>query len=187
MRKASICIVIALIAALLVTFLLVTITAAKPLTQLALIGVEPSTLISEAGGTLSIYGSGFTTATVSRLVGFGLLDTTYVNNTALVAVVPPGVPVGVYDLQVTDAITSVTLPAALTIVAATPTPGPTPLPTPTSPPPPGRPVLTIRNYSVEPSRVAVGHEFVVTIEVYNAGSRAGENTMVTFPVALLYR
>jgi len=181
MRKASICIVIALIAALLVTFLLVTITAAKPLTQLALIGVEPSTLISEAGGTLSIYGSGFTTATVSRLVGFGLLDTTYVNNTALVAVVPPGVPVGVYDLQVTDAITSVTLPAALTIVAATPTPGPTPLPTPTSPPPPGRPVLTIRNYSVEPSRVAVGHEFVVTIEVYNAGSRAGENTMVTFP------
>jgi len=55
------------------------------------------------------------------------------------------------------------------------------LPTPTSPPPPGRPILAIRNYSVEPSRVAVGREFIVTIEIYNTGSRAGENTMVTFP------
>ncbi|MFX0046436.1 MAG: COG1361 S-layer family protein, partial [Candidatus Hermodarchaeota archaeon] len=46
---------------------------------------------------------------------------------------------------------------------------------------PGRPILTIRNFSVEPSRVVVGSEFVVTIEVYNTGSRAGENTLVTFP------
>jgi len=46
---------------------------------------------------------------------------------------------------------------------------------------PGRPILTIRNYSVEPNRVVVGREFVVTVEIYNTGSRAGENTMVTFP------
>jgi len=181
MHKTVSFVVVALVAALALTLLLATFVAAKPLSQLTLTGVEPNLLISQIGGTLSIYGSGFTTATVARLVGYGLLDTTYVNSTALQAVVPPGVSSGVYDLQVSEDGISETLSSALTIVAATPTPGPTPLPTPTSPPRPGRPILTIRNYSVEPSRVVVGREFVVTIEIYNTGSRAGENTMVTFP------
>ena len=162
-------------------FLLVGIAAAGPLPQLALAGIEPDTLVSQTGGTLSIYGSGFTAATVARLVGFGLLDTTTVNSTALQAVVPPGVPAGVYDLEVSEDTISATLSAALTVVNATPTPGPTAVPTPKPTSVPGRPVLTIRNYSVEPSRVAVGQEFVVTVEVYNNGSRAGENTLVTFP------
>ena len=181
MRKTILLVTVALVAALAAALLLATIVAAKPLSQLALTGVEPDTLVSQTGGTLSIYGSGFTTATVARLVGYGLLDTTYVNSTALMAAVPPGVPAGTYDLEVTDAVTSATLPAALTIVSATPTPGPTPIPTPKPSPPPGRPILTIRNYSVEPSRVTVGREFLVTIKIYNSGSRAGENTMVTFP------
>ena len=181
MRKAVLPVVVTLIAALVAALLLTTIAAARPLDQLALTGIEPDTLVSETGGTLSIYGSGFTTATVARLVGFGLLDTTYVNSTALRAVVPPGLPAGTYDLQVSEDSISATLPSALTIVAATPVPGPTPVPTPQPTPVPGRPILTIRNYSVEPSRVVVGREFVVTIEVYNTGSRAGENTMVTFP------
>ena len=181
MRKIVLPVAVALIAALAAAFLLATIATANPLPQLALTGVEPDTLTSEAGGTLSIYGSGFTTATVARLVGFGLLDTTCVNSTALMAVVPAGIPAGAYDLQVSDAITSVTLPSALTIVAATPAPGPTAVPTPEPTLVPGRPILTIRNYHVEPSRAVVGREFVVTIQVYNTGSRAGENTMVIFP------
>jgi len=181
MRKAILLVAVALIAALAAALLLATIAAARPLPQLALTGVEPDTLTSETGGTLSIYGSGFTTATVARLVGFGLLETTYVNSKALMAVVPPGVPAGTYDLQVGDASISATLPEALTIVAATPAPGPTPIPTPRPTPLPGRPILAIRNYRVEPSRIVVGREFVVTIEVYNTGSRAGENTMLTFP------
>ncbi|MFQ6101333.1 MAG: IPT/TIG domain-containing protein [Anaerolineae bacterium] len=181
MRKTVLLVTVALVAALAAVLLLVAFAAAKPLTQLALTGIEPDTLVSETGGTLSIYGSGFTTATISRLVGFGLLDTTYVNGTALLAVVPPGVPAGTYDLQVSQDTVSATLQAALIVVAATPTPGPTPVPTLEPSPVPGRPILTIRNYSVEPSRVVVGREFVVTIEVYNSGSRAGENTMVTFP------
>jgi len=181
MRKAVLLVAVALITALATVLLLAAIAVARPLPQLALTGIEPDTLVSETGGTLSIYGSDFTTATVARLVGFGLLDTTYVHDTALTAVVPPGVPPGTYDLQVTDATTSATLPSALTIVAATPMPGPTPLPTPKPTPVPGRPILAIRNYHVEPSRVVVGREFIVTIEVYNTGSRAGENTMVAFP------
>ncbi len=180
MCKTVLFVAVALTTALAAALLLVTIAAAGPLPQLVLTGIEPDTLTSEAGGTLSIYGSGFTTATVARLVGFGLLETTYVNSTALTAIVPPGIPAGTYDLQASEP-GSDTLPSALTIVAATPAPGPTPFPTPKPTPVPGRPILTIRNYSVEPSRVVVGREFIVTIQVYNTGSRAGENTMVTFP------
>ena len=170
-----------LVAGMMVTSVLVGIAVAAPLSQIALAGIEPDTLVSQSGGTLSIYGTGFTTTTVARLVGFGLLDTAYVNSTALQAVVPPGVPAGTYDLEVGQDGTSATLPAALTIVDATPTPGPTATPKPKSTPKPGRPILAIRNYSVEPARPVVGSEFVVTIYVYNTGSRAGENTMVTFP------
>jgi len=155
--------------------------AAGPLPQMGLSGIEPNTLVSQSGGALSIYGSGFTTTTVARLVGLGLLNTTYINSEALKAVVPPGVPPGTYDLEVSENGTSATLPAALSIVSATPTPGPTPYPTAEPTTVPGRPILTIRNYSVEPARVVVGREFVVTVEIYNNGSRAGENTMVTFP------
>jgi hypothetical protein len=181
MRKIVLLAAAVLIGGAITTLALITVAAAMPVTQLALTGVEPDTLVSQNGGTLSIYGSGFTTATVARLVGFGLLDTTYVNDAALTAVVPPGTPAGTYDVEVSAAGASATLPSALTIVVATPTPGPTSMPTPKPTPVPGRPVLTIRNYSVEPSRVMVGGEFVVTIEIYNTGSRAGENTMVTFP------
>jgi len=180
MRKVVLLIVI-LATGVATVFLLASIATASPLPQLALTGIEPDTLVSQTGGTLSIYGSGFTTVTIARLVGFGMLDTTYVNNTALLAVVPPSAPAGTYDLQVSEDSISVTLPSALTIVAATPIPGPTPLPTPKPTPVPGRPNLTILNYSIEPARVVVGREFIVTIEIYNNGSRAGENTMVTFP------
>jgi hypothetical protein len=180
MRKIFL-LVVALSATLVAALLLAAIAAASPLPQLALTGVEPDTLFSETGGTLSIYGSGFTTATIARLVGFGLLDTTYVNSTALMAVAPAGIPAGAYDLQVSEGGASVTLSSALTVVAATSTPRPTSVPTPKPTSTPGRPILAIRNYSVEPSRVVVGREFVVTVEIYNTGSRAGENTMVAFP------
>jgi len=180
MRRIGL-VVISLVGTLAAALSLATFVAARPLPQLALNGIEPTVLVSQDGGTLSIYGGGFTTATVVRLVDVGLLETTYVNSTALKAVVPRSVLPGIYDLEVSDGGVSATMLGALTIVASTPIPGPTPLPTPKPTPVPGRPVLTIRNYAVEPSRVVAGREFVVTVEVYNTGSRAGENTMVTFP------
>jgi hypothetical protein len=44
----------------------------------------------------------------------------------------------------------------------------------------GRPILTVRSYTVTPSPVVAGQEFSVEIEIYNNGSRAGENTMAIF-------
>jgi len=170
------------LAALAVVLLLTTIAAAKPASQQPKVShVEPSTLLSKSGGTLSIYGSGFTTTAAARLVGHGLLETSYVDTTALKATVPAGVPAGTYDLQVLQGALSDTLPSAVTIVAATATPAPTSAPTPKPTPVPGQPNLTILNYSTEPSRVVAGREFIVTVEIYNNGSRAGENTLVTFP------
>ncbi|MCX7855607.1 MAG: IPT/TIG domain-containing protein, partial [Anaerolineae bacterium] len=169
---------IALLLGLTVALMTVSVVTARPSPQLAITGVEPRTMLSTTGGTLSIYGSGFTTATVARLVGYGLLDTAFVNPNALRAVVPPGVPPGVYAVEVSEPGYSATLPSALTIVA--PTVAPTP-PPPPAPPPPGRPILTIRNFSIQPARVYAGSEFVVTVEIYNNGSRGAENTLVTFP------
>jgi len=89
-------VLLALILGLIAALATITAAAARPSPQLAITGVEPRTMLSTTGGTLSIYGTGFTTATVARLVGYGLLDTTLVNANALRAVVPPGVPAGVY-------------------------------------------------------------------------------------------
>jgi len=149
--------------------------------------VEPANVSTETGGTVSIYGTGFTTQTLVRLKGYNVLPTTFINETLVQANVAAGAPAGTYDLVVsasgtfTGADDVAELTEAVTLVGPTPVPKPTGIPTPKPTTPPGRPVLTIRNYSVEPSRVVVGREFVVRIDIYNAGSRAGENTMATFP------
>ena len=44
----------------------------------------------------------------------------------------------------------------------------------------GKPILTVRSYTVTPSPVKAGQEFTVELEIYNNGSRAGENTMAVF-------
>ncbi len=162
---------VAVVAALL---LVVAVTAAAP-APLEITGSEPKTLHSETGGTLTIYGSGFTTTMMVRLVKVGLLSSTFVNSRTVTAVVPPGVAAGTYDLELSIGDETARREDALKIVAATAVPSPTEAPA------PGSPVLAVRTYSVSPSRVPAGREFVLTIEIYNTGSRAGENTMVTFP------
>jgi hypothetical protein len=143
--------------------------------------VEPRELSTVSGGSLSVYGSGFTSDCVVRLVGYGLLTTSFVNDAALKAQVPGGAAAGTYDVEVSDGDRTAALADAVTLVAPKPTPSPTPVPKPTSPPPAGRPILTIRNASVAPAQVRPGQEFVVTIAIYNNGSRAGENTLAIFP------
>lgn len=142
--------------------------------------VEPSALRSDLGGTVSVYATvplTFTEQFTVRLVNYGVLATTYVNLTTLQAVVPTGLGTGTYTLLVLDAEGDTVGTGTLTIAAA---PAPTATPKPESPPPSGRPILTVRNYTVDPLQVKPGQEFSVSIEVYNNGSRAGENTMAVF-------
>ena len=70
MRRIGL-VVISLVGTLAAALSLATFVAARPLPQLALNGIEPTVLVSQDGGTLSIYGGGFTTATVVRLVDVG--------------------------------------------------------------------------------------------------------------------
>lgn len=177
MRRCLIIPFVTLTASIMTLFLLSTVAAARPLDQLSISNVEPDTVSTTTGGTLTIHGSGFTTDTQSRLVNYGLLSTTYVNADLLQAVIPPSsVPAGTYDLElIQQGITSTVLADAVTVVA------PTAVPTPKPSPPPGRPILTIRNYSVQPTRPVVGREFTLRLEIYNNGSRGSENTIVAFP------
>ncbi|MGC9468907.1 MAG: hypothetical protein ACP5HS_09985 [Anaerolineae bacterium] len=138
--------------------------------------VEPLGFSAAAGATLSISGHGFITTTVARLVGYGLLDTVFVNEGWLKAQVPAGIAPARYELEVFN---GALISNRLAVEATAPSPTPTP-PAPPSTPPPGRPILTVRNFSVEPTKVRAGQEFAVTIEIYNNGSRAGENTMAVF-------
>jgi hypothetical protein len=143
--------------------------------------VEPDRLRADLGGTVSIYVTGtltFTSTDVVRLVGHGILPTTYVNATALQAEIPAGLDVGRYTLRVQDEAGDVKGTGSVRLVAS---PSPTETPKPESPPPSGQPILTIRNYSVTPLQVRPGQQFTVTVEVYNNGSRAGENTMAVVP------
>lgn len=146
---------------------------------LQLTQIEPSQVRNDSPQTMSLRGANFTDACVVRLVGYGYLSTTVLNATALTAQLPAGVPPGTYTVEVSDESgDSDSLPDALTVDSPPP---PTATPKPPSEPPPGRPILTIRNYTIEPAQVKAGEEFVVTIEIYNNGSRAGENTMAVFP------
>lgn len=72
----------------------ITITPTATGTPLPLLinTVEPNRMSAINGGVLTVLGQGFTPDAVVRLVGCGLLNTTFVNQSGLTAVVPPGVP-----------------------------------------------------------------------------------------------
>ncbi len=173
-RRVKWILVVGLVA--LLTFGIVVWSAAQ-----APVNVEPSVLRTDQGGVVSLYATApltFTEDYTVRLLNYGILATTYVNPLALQATVPPGLSAGDYTLWVLDANGVQVGVGTLRLVAP---PAPTATPKPESPAPSGRPILTVRNYTVEPMQVRPGQEFTVSIEVYNNGSRAGENTMVVFP------
>ena len=74
--------------------------SSTPLSPLTLTNVEPAQLDSAKGGPLTIFGSGFIQGTVIRLVGYGILSTTFVNETSLSATVPLGLDGGAYTVEV---------------------------------------------------------------------------------------
>lgn len=176
---------ISLSASLLLPILLgaLLLLAATASAQAPAFTIEPGTLSTVTGGTISIYanpdaGVTFTMTTSVRMVSYGILNTAYVNPNALQAVIPAGVPAGTYTLLALNTSGGDRELGKVQLVAPPP---PTATPAPYEPPAPGQPLLTIRNYRIEPAQVRPGQEFTVHIEVYNNGSRAAENTMVIFP------
>jgi hypothetical protein len=153
-----------------------------PLPELDLDKVEPSRLSTHLGGTLSLFGGGFTPDTLVRLVDYGLLETTYVSGTMLKASVPTNVRPKEYDVEVVredgaedrkkDALRIDPEPV---IPIATPRPDPTLQPTTV----PGRPQLVIEAFSTEPAELEPDVPFTVTLSLANRGNRTANNVLLS--------
>ena len=138
--------------------------------MLSVTSSEPHSLPIEQGGTLSVYGTNFSIESRVRLVGYGILATTFLNDRTLTAQLPNNIPVGIYSVQVTDPTRgTMASPQTLAIVpAAVVLPTSTPLPVPTIMA--GKPMLVARSFSAFPSSIRPGETTQLLIEIVNQGS-----------------
>src|SRR5690606_21779322 len=77
-------------------------TLAPTLAPLVVTGSEPGQTQSGEQIVLSVFGANFTPQTVVRLVGVGLLETTFATPTAVTAIVPSTAPPGTYRIDLSD-------------------------------------------------------------------------------------
>ena len=138
---------------------------------IVLTAIEPGQMSGETGGTLTVYGGGFTAGSVIRVVGIGVIPTTYVNNEVLTGIVPTGVNTGFYNIQVglgaQDGPHAV-LEGALHIVGPTPTAVPSA--TPDNSYVFGQPQLVIQTVILEPAVPQPGQPFDLTLALANLGN-----------------
>ncbi|MBN1564905.1 MAG: IPT/TIG domain-containing protein [Anaerolineae bacterium] len=143
-----------------------------PIPPIQATNFEPKWVTGGQASSVTIYGANFTTNTTIRLIGKGLLDTTFINSTTLTALVPSSVVPGRYTLQASDpAGGTVTLPGLLGVSKIPVTPLPTATPTWTPSPVPGEPSLLIHDYTVSPRVVAPGGTVTFTVQVVNIGNK----------------
>src|SRR5690606_2527867 len=164
-------------------------TATQPPPEpLTVTRTEPGQVTTGQAATLSVLGTGLTSTTTVRLVGFGFLETTFVNSHALTAVIPPTLPPGQYGIEVSDPSKgTVASPNGLNVAQPTTTPAmlPTfepPTPIPTLPPPtpvPGRPSLIVRDFVSTPTIVEPGGTVELQFEIINQGNRAAQGVAVS--------
>jgi hypothetical protein len=159
--------------------------------------VEPRNIPANVGGTLSVYGSGFTADSVIRLRGYGLLVTTFVNTGALTGQIPTTIPAGSYNVEVRDPSGNSEWDRQINIVAPPPPTNepqqpiptqepqiiPTNEPAPIPSPPPGEPRLTARGYTVTPTTIKPGDPLAVTFELVNLGNRTAQSIIASLDPA----
>jgi hypothetical protein len=101
------------------------------------------------------------------------------STTTLTALLPAGLPQGIYSITVTNPdSTSATLNDALTVVDVAPTATSTPEPASGY----ERPVIVIASYSTNRDTIAPGDDFDLSIKFYNAGQKTATNVVATFTV-----
>jgi hypothetical protein len=146
---------------------------------LTLTGVEPASLSAGTGGQITLLGQGFTEGMAIRLVGYGLLDSSFTSTSLARAVVPAGLNPGAYNVQVllTDGRSEEIIDAIwLAPNTADPTPMPTQVPTPDL----RQPVLVVCSAAASPARVRPGEEVRLDVEICNAGGLEAVNGMARF-------
>lgn len=131
---------------------------------------EPTTYTNSVAGTLSIVGANFTELTTVRLDGYGFLQTTHINESAMTAILPTLIPAGKYSIDISDPSNgSDTSPNTLRVyeetLEATAVPG--------------QPTLTVRNFSASPASILPDGTTTLTFDVYNAGNRTAQGIVVS--------
>lgn len=142
-------------------------------------GIEPSSMWIEVGGDLTVLGNNFVDGAAIRLVNWGVLPTTFINDTTLTAKVPASVKVGAYVVQVRnpDGQTSPETPQ----LRLNSMPEPTAAPPPPGPAPFVRPLLTVASYSTNPGAVTQGKSFILSVAIKNVADDTAFNVVLTIP------
>jgi hypothetical protein len=146
---------------------------------LIITAVVPDTISNQQNNTITITGTDFAPGAVVSLDSYGDLYTSFFSNTSLVAIVPAGVPLGIYTVTVTNPdLTSASLPNSLTVIQVAPTAENTQ----TVEPPSGyeRPVVVVNSYSMSQEKISPGNSFTLYVTLYNAGQHYAKNIVATF-------
>ncbi len=152
-------------------------------------GISPSNLSNGTSALVTVSGSGFENGSLVSLSSYGNLSTTFASDSQLQAIVPAGLPAGIYSVMVTNPDGSAsTLPNALNVFAPSPTAtqeGPAPTATVTqtaTPPPPAyqRPVIAVKSYGTSDDSITQGEEFTLSVNLRNVGQTTAQNVTVTF-------
>jgi len=160
-------------------------------TRMIISSFEPTQITTGNPGSISVHGVNFTPESKINLVGFGLLETQFINSGYLIGVLPNTIAPGGYAVEITDPARSVERGGEFRVNPPpnTQAPPPTerPLPTETLVPTqttvptaiPGQPSLLARNFSANPGSIAPGGTTTLTFEVVNQGSRVAQGVSVS--------
>ncbi len=146
--------------------------------------VQPNRVTNAVDTQLVVTGSGFQEGAAVILDGFGALDSVFVSASMLRAMLPAGVPSGVYDVRVVNPNgASAVLEDGLTVTDPQPTPGPSPTPEASNTPPPTafvRPVIVVQSYGASSAEITPGSNLDFEMTLVNAGQTAATNVIATF-------
>lgn len=145
---------------------------------LTVTGVEPAQVNRDTGTTITVFGTGFTADSAVRLVGAGVLQTTYIGPNTLSALIPPDYPPIAYQLQVIRGTDSATWQSGFLTIFVPPTP--TPIPSSGNSTVLTAPDLLVQNTSFDRNTIQPGDSFIVSFDLVNIGGREAKNIKVTF-------
>jgi hypothetical protein len=157
-----------------------TVTNTPPASPLSISGVQPNNVLNSFTSELAVTGEGFVSGAVLLLEGYGGLETRYVSENLLTAVLPTNVPPGLYSLRVINpSASSALLLNALTIrgssETATPQASPTPPPTSFV-----RPQIIVQSYGASSAAITPNSNLAFEMTLANAGQIEARNVTITF-------
>jgi hypothetical protein len=143
---------------------------------LGILSIQPSTISNTSATELVVTGTDFVDGARVLIEQVGALPTSFVSPTVLVAIVPAGLPPGIYTVTVINPdSSSASLQNALTITAPQETPVPTPDQDSFY-----RPVVVVSSYSTGQESVAIGTAANLQVRLYNKGQKVAFNVTVSF-------